>query len=133
MLRFTTMLVITFGTLTLDSHPTCLDYRVLRVGCTKNNKCMAVAVVKPKHFNRVDIERLGRGLSERYKEKATITVLLFDDLKIARGFVEGKREWRDHQIDGRGKYFRSSSEEYIQFPPIKAKPFDLVTINLKHS
>ena len=132
MLRFTIMLIVTFGALSPDTPPARLDYYILRVGCTKDDKCLAVAVVNAKHFNRADIEHLGRALSERFKGKVTIKVLLFDDLKKARGFVEGKREWRDHQIDGRGKYSRSGSEEYIQFSPSKANPFELVTISLKH-
>jgi hypothetical protein len=133
MLRFATLFILTFGAFMLDKPPASLSYRILRLACTDNDKCLAIAVISPKHFNRMDMEGLGRTLSEEYKEKVTITVLFFDNAKIARQFIQGKREWRDHQIDGRGKYLRSGSEEYIQFSPSRANPFGLVTISLRKS
>lgn len=115
----------------LFSAFTCIDYRILKEGCTDGDKCLAIAVVNPKHFNRADMERLGRLLSEKYKSKVAMTVLLFDDAMVAQAFADGKREFRDHELVGRGKYIRSEAKEFISYPPKKGNPFNSVTINLR--
>jgi len=110
-----------------------VSYKELKVACTNTNDCIAYVFIESKYFNKSNMKKIGEELSERFKDKSTISAQLFDNMELAKAYISGSKGLQDLQFDRRGRYFRNETEEFIIFykSPTRKGKFTVVNFRKK--
>ena len=105
-----------------------LRYEVLKVSCSANENCSVIAFCNPTLFNKDDMKKIARKLSNDFKNKKVVNVHLFDVKGVAESYSKGTRSLGDLQYERRGWYLRTDDREFLLFFPDsnrKEKPISI--------
>lgn len=82
--------------------------------CIRKKKCYVYLVLEKKFFNKADLTNLVNHLKLMNKEREFLRVAIFDEVDVAKDYLNGRRESREIDNDIKGLYFFDLKEEILK-------------------